>query len=98
LIRRLGSSFCFDPAEVRSRDFRVLRIKNQTERRDKMKVHVDPELCCGCGPCVDVCPEAFELNEDGIAVVRMDDVPGELYDACMEAAEDCPTAAIAIEE
>ncbi|MHC4424297.1 MAG: 4Fe-4S binding protein, partial [Planctomycetota bacterium] len=23
-----------------------------------MKAYVDPELCNGCGPCVDTCPEA----------------------------------------
>ena len=64
----------------------------------KMKVCVDPELCSGCGPCVDICPEAFELNEAGIAVVKVDEVPAELQDACKEAADNCPTEAILIAE
>ena len=63
-----------------------------------MKVCVDPELCSGCGPCVDICPEAFELDEEGIAVVKVDEVPAELQDACKEAADTCPTEAISIEE
>ena len=63
-----------------------------------MKVCVDPELCSGCGPCVDICPEAFELNEDGMAVVKVDEVPAELQQACMEAADNCPTEAISIKE
>ena len=63
-----------------------------------MKIHVDQDLCCGCGPCVDICPEAFTLNDEGIAVAKVDEVPEELQSACLEAAEDCPTAAIAIEE
>ena len=63
-----------------------------------MKVHVDPELCSGCGPCVDTCPEAFELNDEGIAVVKVGEVPPELQEACREAADICPTEAISIDE
>lgn len=63
-----------------------------------MKVCVDSELCDGCGPCVDICPEAFELNEDGIAVAVLEEVPEELQEACREAADTCPTEAITIED
>lgn len=63
-----------------------------------MRVRVDSTLCNGCGPCVDVCPEVFELNENGIAVVKLSQVPAELQDACREAADSCPTEAISIEE
>jgi ferredoxin len=63
-----------------------------------MKVSINPELCGGCGPCVDICPEAFELNEEGLAVTKVDEVPVELEEACKEAANDCPTEAITIEE
>jgi ferredoxin len=56
------------------------------------------ELCSGCGPCVDICPEAFELNEEGIAVVKVDEVPPEIEEACREAVDNCPTEAISIEE
>lgn len=69
----------------------------QKERRNEVRVFVDPELCEGCGPCVDICPEAFELNEEGIAVVMLDEVPAELQGACREAADSCPTEAISIE-
>ena len=63
-----------------------------------MEVFVDPVLCDGCGPCADICPEAFELNEEGIAEVKLDEVPEELHEACREAADSCPTEAISIEE
>ena len=63
-----------------------------------MKVCVDPVLCDGCGPCADICPEAFELNEEGTAVVILDEVPEELQEACRDAADSCPTEAISIEE
>lgn len=63
-----------------------------------MKASVDPELCTGCGPCVDVCPEVFELNDDGLAVVKVDKVPPEQEKSCREAADECPSEAISIEE
>ena len=63
-----------------------------------MKVCVDQGLCSGCGPCVDICPEAFELNEEGVAAVKLDEIPIELQDTCKEAADSCPSEAISIEE
>ncbi len=63
-----------------------------------MKVNVDPDLCDGCGPCVDICSEAFDLNEEGIAMVKMDQIPDELQQLCRQAADSCPTEAISIEE
>jgi ferredoxin len=62
-----------------------------------MKVRVDPELCTGCGPCADVCPEVFEMKDDQ-SVVLVKEIPAELQDAVREAADACPTGAIIIEE
>ena len=62
-----------------------------------MKACVDAELCTGCGPCVDICPEVFELNDEGIAVVKVSPVPSDVEDSCREAADNCPTEAISIE-
>ncbi len=63
-----------------------------------MKVSVDPEVCTGCGPCVDICPEVFELNDEGIAIVKTNPVPPGLEESCREAADSCPTEAISIED
>ena len=64
-----------------------------------MRVHIDPDLCNGCGPCVDICPEAFKLDEEQtVAVATMDDIAGDLEQSCREAAKNCPTEAIIIEE
>jgi ferredoxin len=70
----------------------------QKEKRNEMRVCLDSGLCEGCGPCVDICPEVFELNEEGLAVVNFDEIPEELHEACREAADSCPTEAISIEE
>ena len=63
-----------------------------------MTAVVDAELCPGCGLCVQTCPAVFEMGDDDVAVVTVNEVPNEWADSCREAAEDCPTEAIAIEE
>ena len=47
-----------------------------------MRIYVDPNLRSGCGPCVDTCPEVFDLNDEGIAFMKVDEVPEEFFDAC----------------
>ena len=61
-----------------------------------MKVKVDEDLCAGCGPCEDVCPEVFEVVDD-MAKVKVDVVPPELEEKCREAVESCPSEALIIE-
>jgi ferredoxin len=62
-----------------------------------MKASVDVDLCCGCGPCQEVCPQVFRI-EDHVARVIVKVVPADAEDACREARERCPTEAISIEE
>ena len=61
-----------------------------------MKVRVDADLCTGCGLCVDICPEVFEIQDD-ISVVLVDDAPDEQAEAVGEAVEACPVEAIRVE-
>jgi ferredoxin len=63
-----------------------------------MKASVDKDLCASCGVCVDVCPDIFEMGDDDKAVVKVDVVPTEHEDACRDAADQCPSEAIVIEE
>jgi ferredoxin len=62
-----------------------------------VKVVVDEELCIGSGLCTDICPEVFELN-GGVSTVRSDVVPPKYEEACLAAAEGCPTGALSVEE
>ena len=62
-----------------------------------MKVRIDEEMCSGDEICVEMCPELFEMKDD-VAVVKMESVPDELKDKCREAADECPSEAIIIEE
>lgn len=63
-----------------------------------MRARVDKDLCAGCAVCTEVCPEVFELDENDIAVVKLDPVPPEHQEACRDAADQCPADAIEIEE
>jgi ferredoxin len=63
-----------------------------------MRARVDSELCISCGLCADVCPEVFEIGDDDKARVKVDPVPPEAEASCREAAEQCPSTAIQIEE
>ena len=61
-----------------------------------MKAEVT-EDCIACGLCVDTCPDVFEMGDE-FAEVIVDEVPEECEDAVVQAAEECPTEAILIEE
>ena len=62
-----------------------------------MKVRVDSDLCAGCGVCLEVCPEVFELKDD-LAVAKVVEVPNDKEAAVREAMDSCPPGAIVIED
>ncbi|MCC6485423.1 MAG: ferredoxin [Armatimonadetes bacterium] len=62
-----------------------------------MKVKVIEENCAGEGFCVEEAPGVFEIV-DGVAIVKVDEVPADMEDAVRSACEGCPTAAIEIED
>ncbi len=43
----------------------------------QMKVAVDEDRCAGHGMCLTLCPEVFELSDDGWAVAAPGEVPAE---------------------
>ncbi|MCW2517613.1 MAG: ferredoxin [Mycobacterium sp.] len=59
-----------------------------------MKVTVDEDRCAGHGMCLTLCPEVFEMSDDGWAVADSGDVPPEFESATREAIENCPERAI----
>jgi ferredoxin len=52
---------------------------------------VDWDLCIGCGSCIELCPEVFELKDDKAVVIG-----AEKCDSCncQEALDICPVEAI----
>ena len=61
-----------------------------------MTVAIDGKTCIGCGLCVDICPEVFEMGSENIAVVKVPAVPPAAQESCQEATENCPVEAISI--
>jgi ferredoxin len=59
-----------------------------------MRVTVDTDRCRGHGVCWSLCPQVFELTDDGYSVVLVDEVPVELEDAARAAVLQCPEHAI----
>ena len=60
-----------------------------------MKVKVDQEKCIGCGTCVSMCPQCFEMRDDHKSHPKKDE--------CTECnlkdvAASCPTDAIKVEK
>jgi ferredoxin len=68
-----------------------------TRRRAGVRVTVDSARCTGHARCYALAPEAFDLDDDGYALVteRAVDVPGvDLHTA----AASCPEQAITVEK
>lgn len=60
-----------------------------------LTVRIDRLLCVGFGDCIDVAPDLFEFDDEGIAVFL--DGAGDLgLDRLREACESCPVDAITL--
>ena len=75
-----------------------------------MKVWIDQDLCTGDGLCVEIAPDVFVMDSDGLAYVAeggvqlaaggpaaLASVPEGQEEAVIEAAEECPGECIFIE-
>ncbi|MBW1981366.1 MAG: ferredoxin [Deltaproteobacteria bacterium] len=62
-----------------------------------MRAMVDPRRCDVAGICVKVCPEIFRFHEGSKkAYVIKSEIPRNLEQKCLEAANKCPNKAIII--
>lgn len=59
-----------------------------------MKVSLDEDVCQGHARCWAICPEVFDLDDEGHAVVLVAEPPAELEDKVREAERNCPERAI----
>jgi len=56
---------------------------------------VDKDKCIGCGLCTSICPDVFELGDDGKSHVK-NPKTCEKSNCCKEAADSCPVQAISL--
>lgn len=61
-----------------------------------MIASVDKDTCIACGLCPSICPEVFEMEDDGKAGVTVDTVPEGQEDSAKEAEDSCPVNAISV--
>ena len=61
------------------------------------RVYIDEDECIGCGTCVEICEEVFNLNEETekAEVIKPEDGPEDLI---QEAIDSCPVECIHWEE
>jgi len=59
-----------------------------------MSLKVDKDICIGCGACAAICPDVFEIDDDGLAKSIVDVVPEEVNEDAIDAKEGCPVDAI----
>jgi ferredoxin len=64
------------------------------------KVRVIKDACIGCGSCSAICPDVFDMGDDGFAFVKPkhEEVREELRVDILDALEGCPTSAIELYE
>jgi len=63
-----------------------------------MKVRVDPDRCEGHGRCATAAPAVFELRNDDLSHVLMDDIAESERENVRNAVRLCPRQAIEITE
>lgn len=62
-----------------------------------MKASIDRSGCIGCGLCATVCGEVFQMADDGLAEVIVDEIPAGLESKAEEARDSCPVEVITVE-
>ena len=61
-----------------------------------MKAIVDTSNCISCGLCINICPEVFRFDADGLAEAY-GDITAELQERAEQARDDCPVQVISIQ-
>ena len=59
-----------------------------------MKLVVDKDICIGCGACQAICPDVFEIDDNGLATATTNEINEEIVEDAVDAKEGCPVNAI----
>ncbi len=63
-----------------------------------MKVTVDRDACEANAICAGLVPEVFEVDDDDVLHIKVDEVPATLVDSVRHAVRSCPKAALSLNE
>lgn len=59
-----------------------------------MEVKLNRDACIGCGACAAICPDVFEIDDEGLSKVVSTEIKAENVDDVKDAIDTCPTEAI----
>jgi len=62
-----------------------------------MKAEINRDGCISCGLCESICPQVFQMADDGLAEVIVDEVDAEYEASALEAQDSCPVSVITVE-
>lgn len=68
--------------------------KTSTSKNIPTHAYVNPDTCIGCGVCEGMCPDVFEMADDGLAHAITAPVPEHLIAEAESARFACPVSAI----
>lgn len=63
-----------------------------------MRVTVDRDVCEANAVCAQLVPEVFEVDDEDILHIGVDEVPAGLADVVRLAVRSCPKAALSVRE
>lgn len=81
------------PIDLEGHDCYIVSIHFPKQGGFMAKPVVDKELCTGCGACVGICPEVFEIKDEKAIVIGADKCG---TCDCEEAVSSCPVEAISM--
>ncbi len=64
----------------------------------RFKIAVDRTVCDGFGNCVVAAEDIFGLDDEGLVILKQEEVGPERREALRRAVYDCPTSAISFIE
>ena len=59
-----------------------------------MKLKVNQDICIGCGACQAICDKVFEIDDNGLANVIVEEIDEEFIEDATDAKDGCPVGAI----
>ena len=67
-------------------------LPDDERRAGDLRIRIDRLLCVGFGDCVEAAPEAFRLDDEGIAVFERPEAT--IRDVLLRACDACPVDAL----
>jgi ferredoxin len=63
-----------------------------------MRIVIDTDQCTGHGICESLAPEVFEVGDEGIVHLLVDDLAEDLRPVLENAVAECPTRSLSLED